>query len=617
MPLARVTPAGDSVEVGGRRLGGFGRVAALNAAGPYYGGTIRRAAARRAAGRRPQRQRRRGATRCRWSWSARPTAGCSWPIPTATARSRASGRCTTTSWAARASAGPAKGGHPPRDRRGQLRRGRPARPGSISSSTPAGTAPTSPASPRGTSCTACRASTAWRPARSCSASRSRTARRAASRPPAACSGRWTTPSRSPRPRHLPLVLNLSFGVGNELEGQARIDGIVDSVLAAHPDVVLAISAGNDGPGLSTIGFPGQRRAAPSASAPRCPSSFLPPGPNGAPPPRPARVLQLARRRGRAAGRGDPGRGLQHGAAAGTPATRSSRAPAWPRRTPPASPRCSCRPPARRSGPSPPGDVRQALMVTAQPTAGRHRSSTRAAASPTSTAPGAGSRRRLAVAEVQRARRRPGDATARGASRGSRRGSPTPCSASSCVRPAGRRRPRRTRSGATRPGSPPRRASRSRARARRVRAQGRPEARSPRPGVARRDGHGVGRRHARRPRLPAGRHRGRRGAGGRRHPDAPRAASRCPPAARCAPSSRPTAAARSCSASRPTARAERALSFLHEPDGMPFRDEGARSARLRPADAPSTRPTRATWCRRVRVGRRGAARARRSRAPRCR
>ncbi len=57
-------------------------------------------------------------------------------------------------------------------------------------------------------------------------------------------------------RRLPLVINLSFGVGNEREGQARIDRIVDSVLARHPEVVLTISAGNDGPGLSTMGFPG-------------------------------------------------------------------------------------------------------------------------------------------------------------------------------------------------------------------------------------------------------------------------------------------------------------------------------------------------------------------------
>jgi len=57
-------------------------------------------------------------------------------------------------------------------------------------------------------------------------------------------------------RRLPLVLNMSFGVGNEAEGRARIDLLIDSVLAAHPEVVFAISAGNDGPGLSTMGFPG-------------------------------------------------------------------------------------------------------------------------------------------------------------------------------------------------------------------------------------------------------------------------------------------------------------------------------------------------------------------------
>jgi subtilisin family serine protease len=82
-------------------------------------------------------------------------------------------------------------------------------------------------------------------------------------------------------RRLPLVLNMSFGVGNEIEGQARIDGIVDSVLAAHPDVVMAISAGNDGPGLSTIGFPGSAARALSVGA-TLPGSLLPPGPAGAP-----------------------------------------------------------------------------------------------------------------------------------------------------------------------------------------------------------------------------------------------------------------------------------------------------------------------------------------------
>lgn len=56
-------------------------------------------------------------------------------------------------------------------------------------------------------------------------------------------------------RRMPLVLNLSFAVGNEIEGQARIDRMVDSVLALHPGLVFTISAGNEGPGLSTLGFP--------------------------------------------------------------------------------------------------------------------------------------------------------------------------------------------------------------------------------------------------------------------------------------------------------------------------------------------------------------------------
>jgi subtilisin family serine protease len=57
-------------------------------------------------------------------------------------------------------------------------------------------------------------------------------------------------------RRLPLVANLSFGVGNEVEGTARIDQLIDSVLVAHPELVFTIAAGNDGPGLTTMGFPG-------------------------------------------------------------------------------------------------------------------------------------------------------------------------------------------------------------------------------------------------------------------------------------------------------------------------------------------------------------------------
>jgi subtilisin family serine protease len=81
-------------------------------------------------------------------------------------------------------------------------------------------------------------------------------------------------------RRLPLVLNMSFGVGNEIEGTARIDALLDSVLAAQPSLVFTIAAGNDGPGLSTIGFPGSAQRAITAGA-TMPGSFLGPGPGGA------------------------------------------------------------------------------------------------------------------------------------------------------------------------------------------------------------------------------------------------------------------------------------------------------------------------------------------------
>ncbi|MEE8572593.1 MAG: S8 family serine peptidase, partial [Gemmatimonadota bacterium] len=57
-------------------------------------------------------------------------------------------------------------------------------------------------------------------------------------------------------RDTPLILNLSYGVGNEAEGAAVIDSLIDAFALEHPGVLVVISAGNDGPGLSTVGFPG-------------------------------------------------------------------------------------------------------------------------------------------------------------------------------------------------------------------------------------------------------------------------------------------------------------------------------------------------------------------------
>jgi subtilisin family serine protease len=62
-------------------------------------------------------------------------------------------------------------------------------------------------------------------------------------------------------RQLPLVMNMSFGIGNEIEGGAAMDSLVDAFLRRHPDVVFAISAGNDGPGTSTMGLPASAQLA--------------------------------------------------------------------------------------------------------------------------------------------------------------------------------------------------------------------------------------------------------------------------------------------------------------------------------------------------------------------
>lgn len=83
-------------------------------------------------------------------------------------------------------------------------------------------------------------------------------------------------------RAMPLVLNLSFGVGNEIEGTAAIDSLIDEFALRHPDVLFVISAGNDGPGISTLGFPGSAAHALSVCA-LFPGVFAGPPEPGVPP----------------------------------------------------------------------------------------------------------------------------------------------------------------------------------------------------------------------------------------------------------------------------------------------------------------------------------------------
>ena len=83
-------------------------------------------------------------------------------------------------------------------------------------------------------------------------------------------------------RNLPLVLNLSWGIGNEPGERAVMDSIVNAFVIAHPGIVFAISAGNDGPGLSTVGLPGSADLALSVGA-TLPGIYVPLEEDGAPP----------------------------------------------------------------------------------------------------------------------------------------------------------------------------------------------------------------------------------------------------------------------------------------------------------------------------------------------
>lgn len=67
-------------------------------------------------------------------------------------------------------------------------------------------------------------------------------------------------------RGLPLILNLSFGIGNVSEGSAAIDSIVNQFALKHPNILFVSSTGNDGPGISTVSVPASADLAVSVCA---------------------------------------------------------------------------------------------------------------------------------------------------------------------------------------------------------------------------------------------------------------------------------------------------------------------------------------------------------------
>jgi len=54
---------------------------------------------------------------------------------------------------------------------------------------------------------------------------------------------------------LPVVVNMSFGIGSVEEGDDAMGAWLDELMAENPDFYVCTSAGNEGPGLSTVGIP--------------------------------------------------------------------------------------------------------------------------------------------------------------------------------------------------------------------------------------------------------------------------------------------------------------------------------------------------------------------------
>lgn len=65
---------------------------------------------------------------------------------------------------------------------------------------------------------------------------------------------------------VPVVMNLSYGVESEIEGASDIDAFVDDFMQKHPYVIFCTSAGNEGPGLSSVGTPAAANLAISVGA---------------------------------------------------------------------------------------------------------------------------------------------------------------------------------------------------------------------------------------------------------------------------------------------------------------------------------------------------------------
>ena len=66
---------------------------------------------------------------------------------------------------------------------------------------------------------------------------------------------WRYAVKKAKELKMPLVIQMSYGIGSEMEGRAKAEELIDELLYENPDVVAAVSCGNEGPGISSAGLP--------------------------------------------------------------------------------------------------------------------------------------------------------------------------------------------------------------------------------------------------------------------------------------------------------------------------------------------------------------------------
>ena len=53
----------------------------------------------------------------------------------------------------------------------------------------------------------------------------------------------------------PCIINMSFGIGSEIEGQAVMESFLENLCDKNPYLYISLGSGNEGPGISSIGLP--------------------------------------------------------------------------------------------------------------------------------------------------------------------------------------------------------------------------------------------------------------------------------------------------------------------------------------------------------------------------